>query len=363
MVRKSIIIGIIILFILVVLVSNVSAHKWACLSYGDHIPYYTCHFTHCKLCLDDKGYSTSFGYCDKAKLCSFGPVNNDTTPPVLTINSPKNNFIYNTSKILFNLSIDEPSTIFYKNNLDSNGKFKMLAGNRLNYINGITFKDGFYNITIRAEDRSGNDADILRIFYVDTKNPKVDSPSDDKNGILNIKFEEANPVLLTLRYGNNKTGYGEYNINLNNCNKTSGDKFLCKVNISDEESYSMLKSYDGQIIELWIELKDIPGNIGKSKIIKGKIDITKPVINNPDNMFTLDGKNLYFNMSITDQNLVSVYYAENSTKLQWKLLCSSLKNGFCQKKVAFNKGNHDILVQVVDIGKNVIYFETKFTVN
>jgi len=359
--KKSYITGIIGILFFAFLISNVSAYKWACLSYGDGIPHYTCHFSHCKLCLDDKGYSTDFGKCIKAKQCSFGPVNNDTTPPALTVNSPRNNQIFSTNSVSFNLTIDEPSTILYKNNKDS--KFKTLAGNRLKYINQLTFKDGAYNITIRAEDRAGNDADILRSFYVDTKTPKIDSPKTDGNGNILIKFEESNPVLLTFKYGNNKTGYKSLNINLTNCNGTDNGKYNCLYFISKVQYNNMLKVYDGQEIESWLELKDIANNIGVSKKAKEMVDVTLPVINNPNNLAALHDKFVYFNISITEKNLDGVNYAENSTKLKWQNLCSTLKNGYCVKKVLFTKGNHDILIQVIDKSGNYATKEYIFKIN
>lgn len=360
--NKKLALGIIGIMILVSLMTVVSAHRWACLSYGDKIPYYTCHSTSCKLCLDDKGYSTSFGYCKTKPSCDIGPANNDTTPPVLTLFSPTSGTIFKQKTVLFNLTTDEPSTISYTDNINGNGRWVKIAGNSLKYTRGLGFKDGFIDLTIRAEDRHSNYVDVKRSFYVDTKKPKVDSPGNDGKGNIKFRFDEANPVSLTLKYGNNKTGYGSYAIDLKNCNGTNA-KYTCQYFISKEQRNSMLKSYDGQEIESWMELKDIAGNIGKSKILKEKVDVTAPVINNPSNMFTKQGRYILFNISITEQNLLGVYYAENLTNLKWQKICSSLNDGLCKKKVTFSKGNHNIIIQVLDKSGNYVNKQASFSIS
>jgi hypothetical protein len=336
-----------LIFASILLISNVSAYKWACLSYGDTIPHYTCHFTHCKLCLDDNNYSASFGNCYKAKNCVFGPAKNDTIPPTLTVLSPANDFVYNKSKVLFYLKTDEPSTLYYK--FDTyQSRFLTIAGNRLVYNKSLGFKDGHINIIIRALDRSGNYMDIERSFYVDTKKPKVGTPKL-ANSYLSFNFDEINPVAITLKYGNNNT-FREYNITLNNCSIT--DKtYKCEVLIGDAQFKSMMSKYDNSNIEYFIEVRDVANNIGKSKSVKTYIDLTSPIINNPTKMVSVSGKYAIFNISINEKNLEGAYYSDvNNPK--WMKLCSSLKNGICYKKVNFPKGSYNILVKAVDISGN-----------
>ena len=358
---KKILITIIGIFLLAVLISNVSAYKWACLSYGDSIPHYTCDFRHCKLCLDSDGYSTSFGYCNKVKNCVFGIPNNDTTPPILSVNSPVNNYVYNSSKVLFDLTTNEHSTIYYKNNANPDSKFKMIAGNRAVYNNQISFRDGFYNITIRAQDSSENNADVIKSFYVDTKKPKIDSPKDNSDGSISFKFEEANPSVLKIVIGNNKTGYISQDINLNNCNGVNG-KYICNYNITRDIPNSKLKPYEGLQVESWIELKDISGKIGTSKKVKRTIDLTAPNINNPSTMFSINGNYGIFNISISEKNILGVYYNEKTSKDQIHTLCTNLKDGICYKKVLFSKGDHDIMVFAIDKSGNYAYKEFIFAI-
>ena len=51
------------------LLGNVSAYQWKCLTYGQSIPRYTCWHDSCTLCVDDKGYSTDFSRCNDSPLC------------------------------------------------------------------------------------------------------------------------------------------------------------------------------------------------------------------------------------------------------------------------------------------------------
>src|SRR3989344_446712 len=171
--KKILITGIIGALFLAMLLGFASAHQWACLRYGDTVPHYTCHSTSCKLCLDDKGYSTSFGFCKNSPPCTFGPPVADLDPPNLTINSPLNDEVYNSRSVLFDLKSDEPSSFYYIDNINGRGRWSRLSSNRQDYKRELSFNDGLNDITIKAADRHGNFINITRKFYVDSKKPKI----------------------------------------------------------------------------------------------------------------------------------------------------------------------------------------------
>ncbi len=343
--RKLLII-IVSLFALIIFSNSVNAHSWACLTYGDTIPHYTCYSDLCKLCLDDDGYSTSFGYCKNKPMCTPKEPNNDTDAPSMDISSPNNGIIYNKSKVLFRIVTNEPPTLYYKIN-NRNEIWKKLSRNMKNYSKEITFRDGYYNITIKAADRHGNSNITTRHFYVDTKKPKVNHLVIEGNGLVKVKFEEANPVSLIFKYGNNISGYKSYNINLSYCSSSSG-RTICENFISPNDLITLLTEYNGQSIDTYMELADIAGNIAKSKKKGGLIDFTPPTFNNEEDMLSISGKYVIFNISITEPELKGVYYAENSSNLKWRKICSSLKDGYCYKRIIFTSGNHDILVKAID---------------
>ena len=48
-----------------------------------------------------------------------------------------------------------------------------------------------------------------------------------------------------------------------------------------------------------------------------------------------------------------VEYRDNSvSRTSWKSLCTSLKNGICEKKVSFKTGTHNLIVRALDEAGN-----------
>lgn len=341
-------------FIFILLLGFSDAHELRCLSYNDKLPNYVCHHDLCQVCVNDNGYPAYPGYCNKLKPCPGGNAKNDTVPPELNVSSPSNNQIFQTNKILFSLKTDEPCTISY---LDiERGKWLKIAGNRKIYKNSLSFKDGLKNITIRAEDRNGNYADISRTFYVDSKIPKIDTPVKE-NGILKFRFEEANPESIVLKTGNEQKGYVSYSIDLDSCNKIKDGKYLC---ISQVPAEQILSPYNGDTVFSWLEIKDIAGNTGISKKKKSLVDLDKPVINNPESFLTIEGKYAHFKINISEENFDVIYLTEN---FKTKKLCSTLKNEICEKRILFTKGDHSIKIAVFDDALNFIEKEAEFTIN
>ena len=80
----------------------------------------------------------------------------DTTAPVLIVNNPKNNTIYLSDKVKFNLTSSESVTLGYF----ENSAYRKLCTNCDSYgkslLKTIKFSEGGHNILIRAEDDAGN---------------------------------------------------------------------------------------------------------------------------------------------------------------------------------------------------------------
>jgi len=83
----------------------------------------------------------------------------DTTPPVITVNSPISTD-YGKTRIIFNITITEPVKLEYEDLSDSNPKFKKLCVKCTDYGNSrqkiINFKQGRHDILITAVDSAGN---------------------------------------------------------------------------------------------------------------------------------------------------------------------------------------------------------------
>ncbi|MEK6953173.1 MAG: hypothetical protein AABX29_09240 [Nanoarchaeota archaeon] len=269
-------------FILLIILSinSVSAYKWVCLTYGQSLPNansprYTCWSDSCKACVTDSNYPTNFNKCKDSQKCESQVGETDITPPILTINSPINEQVFNSRMVLISLLSNEPASFYYKNN--KGGSWKRLASLTTSFSRGISFKDGFNNITIKAVDRSNNYMEKIVSFYVDSKKPKITktSPKGFANGAFSVEFKEDNPKNLVLYYGindltynvNQNFGIRTYNLNLSECDYNK--KYICyaQVNLSD---------FDGKKIVYWFKLEDIAGNIHESKQISLKVDFTNP---------------------------------------------------------------------------------------
>jgi hypothetical protein len=354
--KKQMIVAVLFFASIILLISYVSAYKMLCLKYGEAVPSkenprYTCHSDMCPVCVTDNNFPTHPGFCynggngvgGNCEPGGGGP--GDLKPPILTINSPVDNQIYNTKQVVFDLTTDEPASILYTDNINGRGVWKKIASGVTAYKRGVSFKDGLNDITIRAADKNGNSIDIIRKFTVDSTKPKIKKTFPKKgfaDGNFEVQFAEKNPTSLKLNYGDKIV-----NLNLDSCTIEKGIN-SCKIKID-------LSSFNNQKIDYWFTLTDIANNVVESKPVSINVDTSNPIINNPDSMYTQNGKNIFFSIDITEPNLESVSYIDNSAKKpKFTKLCSSLKNGICTKKVSFSIGNHDLDIQVIDSAGNSV---------
>ena len=374
--KKILTITLAFFLIIIISVSFVSAYKRLCLTYGQSIPSdenprYTCWHDSCQICVTDNNYpGVNPRHCNKIKGCELlGETIVDEDPPELTINSPVNDFIYNSRKVLFDIESNEPCSMYYLDNINGRGRWKRICSNCQSYSRTRSFKDGLNNITIKARDRNGNFVEYQRYFYVDSKKPKIRRTSPRKgfvNTAFEVQFSEENPVSLILYYGNVLSGYEEAELNVDiesietDC-YINKKRYYCSVDVE-------LDDYDGQNIKYWFELEDIAGSTATSRPISLSVDTVAPVIiNNPDSFWTQgEGKKnkyIYFNIDITEENFDEVSYIDwNDRRPRWRRLCSRLKNGICKKKKSFRKGEHVVDIMISDEAGNAVSERVEFGV-
>lgn len=366
--KFAVITGFLVLFLLV----NVSAYIRICLSdcQGTPVdtPRYVCQLGsssrcndpgYCDVCVTDSGYPTDPNRC-ASQTCTSSSSNNtiiDSTPPILTINSPQNNFVYNSRKVLFDISVNENSEIFFYDNVYGN-KWIRICADCTSSATQRSLKEGFNNITIKAVDDFGNSAKKTFAFIIDSSKPRITKTEPRKgfaNGDFEVKFKEENPVSLYLIYGNNLDGYKNSAVNIaTDCVEEKG-AYACIKNIP-------LFLYDGQDIEYWFNLTDIAGSYAESTHALLQVDITPPLINRLD--YNVSGKKVLFNISVTEQNFDLIEYYDNSeSKPRLKVLCSSLKNGECVKKKSFSSGYHALDIQVLDKAGNAVSSRIEFDIS
>ncbi len=343
-----------------IIVSNVSAYKLYCLNYGQSLPSqqnprYTCFHDVCQVCTTDSNNPTHPGYCNDAGNCQvFGDGGNvDMELPVITLISPVDDGVYRSRNVLFDIRVNEPSSLSYIDNINGRGVIKNIASNTRSYTRELNFKDGENDITIYAKDRNGNRAEVNVVFFVDSKNPKIVKSFPMKgfsNGAFRVEFIEKNPKNLKISYGNEETGFRNSNLDLDECVISKG-KHICSIDVN-------LNDYDGQNINYWFDLEDISGKTAKSKIIEVSVDAVDPILLNPNNFWSqgegVNIRNVNFNFEINEDNFNEITYIDNEdANRRERKICSKLKENKCVKKISFRNGHHELDIFMKDKAGNV----------
>ncbi len=286
----------------------------------------------------------------------------DNTPPVINdLQIEKNK-----RRVTFMLDIAEKNfdevTYAY---MDDRGRIR--TGSLCRRINfgicedSINFKDGFNNVTVIVKDQAGNQAQESVSFYIDSKGPKITSTKPRRgfaSGTFSVEFIEENPVLLVLHYGN-LSDMKTRSLNLGNC-QYDRNKQKCETDVN-------LGAYHGQEIEYYFTIEDFAGNTEESKHTELEVDTAFPVLNNLGDFWSKGQgryvEYIYFNLSITEENLDEVEYYDNSdSRPKWRRLCSRLEDERCVEKERFDEGHHSVDVQITDEAGNSIAERIEFSI-
>ncbi|MBS3080828.1 hypothetical protein J4221_05125 [Candidatus Pacearchaeota archaeon] len=358
---KIIILSIVFTLILFLSLSYVSAYKWACLTKGqsvpnDEDPRYTCEKDHCRLCLTDTNYPTSFSKCNGLNVCSTfdGDGVIDSEPPVLNISSPINNEVYSSRNVLFSITINEPAMLYYTDNINGRGRWKRIQGFTKSYNRGISFSEGLNNITIKGEDKHGNTAEYVIVFNIDSREPVIKRTTPERgfvNSVFNVEYDEENVEKVMLHYG---TENNMKELTLNNC--PSGRRVSCSVEVD-------LSEFDGQEIMYWFHIIDIAGGEELSKEIIIAVDYSKPIIQNLNHM--ANDKKVTFFVEYVEPFLDEILYryTDGRGKEREKRLCSKAGNGVCEDDVRFNDGEYEVDIIVKDKAGNEAFRTTNFLID
>jgi hypothetical protein len=288
----------------------------------------------------------------------------DSTLLGVDITSPVINdlqFEKDGKKVYFTIDIDEAflEEVYYSYEDRGRIKEKKLCSKLENGIcNGkASFKDGNWDINVVVLDEAGNSVSQPLSFLIDSKVPKIKKTYPKKgfsSGDFRVEFVESDPVSSTLYFGGIDGTLWESSVDLGECN-VDGDKYDCEVSVD-------LADFYGQAIAYFFSVEDVAGNVVVSKPIGLIVDITPPVLLNPDTFWEqgLDknNKNIYFDFEIDELNLEEVSYIDwNDSRPKWKKLCSRLdSDGHCIKKKSFKKGMHDVDVSIMDEAGNAVGF-------
>lgn len=297
--------------------------------------YFTCTHTSCQVCTDSRGWYASWvkcgGYC----------VQNNTTqnePLTLVANFPfPNGGTFTKQSFFLDIYTNKIASIELVDNV--NDKIVNLCPNCMEYKKSHNFKQGFNDITIRAN--KGFDFKETRItFTIDNQKPRITktTPAMNKfaNGEFSIWYDENNIKKVELYYGT------PGNMIINEISCTSGKKMTCTTNAD-------ISMFEGQQINYYFVINDIADNSVSSKSVKVYVDRLSPVINSFEHS-VVKGYAI-FNLSVSDAYLYKTVYYDNED-IRAKILCSSFRNGICFKKLSFRKGNHVVRIEVQDKAMN-----------
>lgn len=369
-VLKGVVCALVVAIAVILMTGNVLAYKLYCLNYGESLPdpenpRYTCFHDTCQVCTTDLDNPTHPGRCNSISVCQGldGTVGGggggtiDAEAPEFTVNSPTEGGVYSNRRVVFDIETNEPSTFTYTDNINGRGRIKNMARNVFSYLRALSFKDGLNDITIFANDRFGNTGEMRVTFFVDSKAPRISRTLPKKgfaNGDFEVQFKEQNPERLTLVYGNDETGYRESVVDIDTCRIDRG-RYYCSISVDLDE-------YDGQILLYYFELEDISGKGTESRPVDLSVDITAPVLLNPDTFwYQGEGRNskyIYFDMEIDEDNFDEITFIDNEARRpREKRICSRLRDDKCIKRVSFRTGHHTLDVQIVDDAGNAVSTE------
>jgi len=374
--KKTIIITALTIFT-ILLISLVSAeYQKVCLNKGEKIkfskcnPYmkdYTCGEDKCQICVNEisEGIYCPANSCGAlgGKCSSFENASIDSSPPVMIINNPLNNQIYDSKSVLINIELDETGDLYYLDNINEPDRWVRICSDCDIYNRNKNLNEGFNNITFKAVDVLGHESYETRTFTIDSKIPRIhktEPRSEYASGLFQVQYTEANIKTITLFYGNIETGFKTES----STECTSGEKQWCSFNVD-------LKDYNDERIQYYFEIEDIAGNIKKSQIRQNlRVDTIFPIFNNPTSYYTQgvgrDSRYLYFTFNITEKNLdkITYSYLDSRNRTKEGTICSNLdENGICETKKSFSNGNHSIDIQITDEAGNAIAFPIEFEVD
>ncbi|MBU1020714.1 MAG: hypothetical protein KJ847_05815 [Firmicutes bacterium] len=273
----------------------------------------------------------------------------------MIINSPFEE-IYPERGIVFNVTMTRDAKLEYINWNDNVPRWRTLCRSCDEYgesrIKKKSFKDGEYNLTIKATDDVGQVREENILFSVDSKKPRISKTLPKRNSFTNgsdfyIKYTEDNLKEILININSEKIPTA--------CHE-SGKNKECYVDLD-------LSSYDGQFIEYWFEVSDYVRSVGSRKT-KVKVDTTSPVltVNSPKN--DLYGRRVPFNISVSED--VKLEYIDNSAlRPKWKRLCSNCDEyGESRTKTkSFRKRVYEISIRATDKAGNINIKEIEFVVD
>jgi len=273
----------------------------------------------------------------------------DFTPPRINII----NYTINGKYVTFYLNVTEKyfDKIAYIDNLNSRARERTLCTRLKDDIceKRITFSDGNHEVDIVVYDEAGNNALESFQFFTDSRAPNIRSVEPRRgftSGEFYIKFQEENPKVLEIIYGNDFEGFRTHEINIPASCTLRRTTYECTAFVN-------VALFNNQDFQYHIRLTDKVFSIDESRPTSLEVDTIFPVINKITHTVLGSTATIFVNLTETNFDQVT-YYNYNDGRPTERRLCSRLSNGICEGRISRLKGTNSIDISVYDEAGNAV---------
>jgi len=270
----------------------------------------------------------------------------DTKGPAIAIVSPNNNTNTTNTELDVNFTVSDAfiglESCWYSNDTNTINRSLVCGQNLTN----ITWAEGQHNVTIYANDSSGNENSSRISFTIDTINPDISiinptvNNSNTTNTGLDINFTISDSNLASCWYSNDT-----YNINRS---------LICGTNLTN-----ITWSEGSHNITVYVN--DSVGN-ENSSTISFRIDTKGPAISivSPNNNSNSSNDNLDINFTFNDLGVgvESCWYSNDTNNINRSLVCGqNLTN------ITWSEQQHNVTIWINDSLGNENKTIVSFTIN
>jgi len=272
----------------------------------------------------------------------------------LSVTSPEDGGVYNSSSLYFELASDEYSDFFFlKNASDASGHWLRLCKDAMECEKRTRFSEGENSIAIRAISDDGVIKTEGISFFVDSKKPMIRKTSPARNSFVNqssdfvVVYTEENVRMVVFRYWTDSERMRTIE---QSC--PSGKDVECVFSLPEDIESNGEMHY-------WFEVIDKAGNNKTTMQAEVYIDTTAPKLISFENQ--TNRRRVKFVIELEEENLEEVYYVDkNEFNPQNEKLCSRLRYGRCTATKSFKSGAHNLDIIAVDKAGNSVMVKKDF---
>ena len=271
----------------------------------------------------------------------------------LTVNKPVTDAIYGSRKLVADLESDVEATFYYKHDVFGTRGWTRLCRRTTECQRRIRVREGENLVSFKVVDIDGNADFVYDIpFKIDSRKPRILTMLPRRNKYTNgdyfmVKYNEDNLQEVVFYYG---TTIDMRQISRTDCD--SGRFMECLFENVD------LTDFEGQKIKYWFSLRDEVRTVESRRKTIVKVDTTLPELVSFDWEVQRNNR-VSFIFEVKEDNFDEiVYFDKSELDPKWKRLCSSIRDGSCNRKVRFTKGTHILDIKMSDKAGNSIMIAT-----